>query len=444
MKRALREADDELVPRNLALGGVNEELLVANEEIQARTEVVETLNAELQATNEEVETLNEELQATNEELTTTNDDLQARSVELQELAASLEEQRRSSEDERARLEAILTGIADAVLVVDRERGRVLANEAYERIFGARESTLEDENGEALPPDGTPEWRAARGESFSMNFQLTAGDGTRRWFEARGGPIQDGDQDGGRAGVVVIRDISERSLRQLQEDFMALASHELRTPLTAVQGYLQLLTRRQEIRQNDVLAKYAQTALSETRRLAQLIDELTDVTRLQTGKLKLDVEPVDLDDLVSRVVDVAQSLTRQSILVTRTARVTVPGDAARLEQVVLNLVTNAIVHAPESERIELRLRESDGYAELQVRDWGPGIPGEDLPHLFSRLYQVARKGRRSKRGLGLGLFISKEIVAAHGGDIAVDSVEGEGAVFTVRLPATPKAGNGDAA
>jgi two-component system CheB/CheR fusion protein len=323
--------------------------------------------------------------------------------------------------------------------VDREGRRVLANDAYDRTFGTPDSRLEDDNGQPLPPDATPERRATAGESFSMSFQLVGPDGTRRRFEARGARIQADEGNGEGGGVVVLRDITERSLRQLQEEFMALASHELRTPLTAVQGYLQLLMRRPEVRDSEVLAKYAETALSETRHLAQLIEELTDVTRLQTGNLKLELEPVDLAGLVSRVVGVTQPLTAQPISVVSTERPSVLGDAARLEQVVFNLVTNAIVHAPQSERIEVRLGRSDGQVELQVRDWGAGIPQDDLPHLFSRHYQVARKGRPSKRGLGLGLFISREIVRAHGGEIAVDSVEGECTVFTVRLPAAPETG-----
>jgi two-component system CheB/CheR fusion protein len=110
---------------------------------------------------------------------------------------------------------------------------------------------------------------------------------------------------------------------------------------------------------------------------------------------------------------------------------VSGDAARLSQVVLNLLTNAAKHAPVSPRVEVRLRREEGAALLEVQDYGPGIPAAALPHLFDRFYQAAR--RTAQDGLGVGLFITRELVRAHGGAIEVRSTEGEGATFTVRLP-----------
>jgi two-component system CheB/CheR fusion protein len=110
---------------------------------------------------------------------------------------------------------------------------------------------------------------------------------------------------------------------------------------------------------------------------------------------------------------------------------VAGDAARLSQVVLNLLINAARHAPDSPRVEVRLRREEGAALLEVQDYGPGIPAAALPHLFDRFYQAAR--RTAQDGLGVGLFITRELVWAHGGAIEVRSTEGEGATFTVRLP-----------
>ncbi len=212
--RRLEGANRELTELNQELQIASEEAMISAEEAQAATEEVETLNEEMQATNEELETLNEELQATIEELNTTNEDLQARSAELQELARAREEERRSAEASRRRLEAILGCIGDAVLAVDAE-GRVLfTNEVFRETFGdgkkgepERASRLGDvvpldESGDRLPPEKTPQARAARGETFEMRFAVEGRDGTRRVFEARGRPM-DG-QAGGGGGVVIRR------------------------------------------------------------------------------------------------------------------------------------------------------------------------------------------------------------------------------------------------
>jgi two-component system CheB/CheR fusion protein len=203
----LLDANQELSTANAELRSVNEELLVANEEAQAATEEVETLNEELQATNEELETLNEELQATVEELNTTNDDLQSRSIELQDLALTLEDQRRTGEAERARLHAVLAGMADAVVLVDSAGTPIVTNESFDRIFAPGARLWLDARGEPLREEATPQQRAARGETFRMRFGIEDEAGRRRWYEASGQPIHSPNNQQG--GVVVMREVTER-------------------------------------------------------------------------------------------------------------------------------------------------------------------------------------------------------------------------------------------
>jgi two-component system CheB/CheR fusion protein len=205
----LLQANEELSTTNAELRATNEELLVANEESQAATEEVETLNEELQATNEELETLNEELQATVEELNTTNDDLQARSVELQDLAVSLEEQRRSAEAERARLQAVLVAVPDAFALVGRHAVPLLTNPAYDRLFGAGSDAVvfEDESGRPLAREDDPRRRAARGDTFSLRCVGQWPDGTRRQLEVRASPIDAEEPEQG-TGLLVIRELRD--------------------------------------------------------------------------------------------------------------------------------------------------------------------------------------------------------------------------------------------
>ncbi len=429
--RQLEEANRELTTTNEELRTSNEEFLLSTGEAQAATEEVETLNEEMQATNEELETLNEELQSTIEELNTTNDDLNARGLELQELA-------HVSEEERARLEAILVSMSDAVLVVNIKGVPIERNAAYEQMFdslGGLDFAPQDEDGRTLPPEQMPQQRVARGESFSMEFMLTPPGRGPRWFEANGRPIRnsDGVQQG---GVIVIRDTTERSLHHLQDDFMALASHELRTPLTPLQGTLQLLIRQfKELPDDAPQRRYAQRALGQVKRMERLVSDLLDVTRLQNGRFSLNLERIRFDELVAQTIEIAkeQATCQRIDLDTADAPLYVSGDTMRLEQVLLNLLNNAVTYARQSDRIDVRLRRVDNKAELQVQDYGKGIPEADLPHLFSRYYQVARNDQQAKSGLGLGLYIAHELVTAHGGQITVESTEGQGTTFTIRLP-----------
>jgi two-component system CheB/CheR fusion protein len=431
--RQLLEANQELTSANEELRMTNEEFLMSNEEAQAAIEEVETLNEELQATNEELETLNEELQSTIEELNTTYDDLHARSVELQNLA-------RTSEEERARLSAILVSMADAVLVVDATGAINLTNAAFDATFGPTGDGLtpQDEDGRELPPEESPRQRAAHGEAFSMEFTTTDGKGNRRWYEVNGQPL--GDQGSGPSGgVLILRDITERSLRRLQDEFLALASHELRTPIQPLQTAIQMVQR--SLRQqpsNEQLQRATDIAMEQTRRLSQLVDDLLDASRLQTGKFTFNRERMRLDDLARSVIETAHMMSgaHQITLLGENGPLPILGDARRLEQAILNLISNAVKHAPDSEHIELLLRREGNEAVLEVRDHGPGIVESDLPHLFTRFFQVARSTPEWVGGLGLGLYIAQEIALAHDGRITVASKRGEGTTFSLRLPLLP--------
>jgi two-component system, chemotaxis family, CheB/CheR fusion protein len=366
----------------------------------------------------------------------TGTDLEARTRALEQLADSLERQRSASEQARQKLAAILEALVDPVVVVDDALNEVLTNEAYRRLFGpGGQLTFETEDGAPLAPDATPQARAAAGERFTMQFVGVSADGTRRWFEANAQPVAGFD---GSAGVVVVRDITERSLRRLQEQFMAIASHELRTPLTALHGYLQMLSRL-IAGTGELPERYVMRALSQSRRLRNLIDELIDLTRLEGGRLRLAPESVDLAALARQSVEIVQSLSDRQELRLRVdvEPLQVTADPSRLEQVIVNLLANAIKHAPESPHVDIRVGRRGRHALLAVRDYGPGIPASDLPQLFSRFFRGT--GARSADGLGLGLYISNEIARAHGGSLRARSSEGEGSTFTLRLPLAQPAG-----
>jgi signal transduction histidine kinase len=265
----------------------------------------------------------------------------------------------------------------------------------------------------------------------MEFAVSADDGVRRWFEAVAEPLTAADRTWG--GVVTIRDVSERTMRLSLERLMAAAGHELKTPTAAIHNYLQLVTRHLETGDVTEATTYASRALDQTRRLGQLIERLLDASRIQTGQLELFTERIDLVALVRSAVHAAEVLPGAPPirLLPGPRALRLRGDPDRLGQVMLNLLANAIEHAASSDTIDVSVRRSARLAEIDVADHGEGIPVDSIPTLFEPYARLGQARRRP--GLGLGLFVAREIVAAHGGEIAVTSRAGEGTVVTVRLP-----------
>ena len=428
----LLRANEELTAMAAELRTANEAMLLASEDAQATREEVETVNEEFQATNEELETLNEELTASVEELRVANEDLATRTDELSAQAVVLEQERLDTQEEHDRLRSILASLGDAVVAVDHEGRIVTTNDAYDRLFGGGEAEIvpEDAAGLPLPPPDRPQQRAARGERFRMEFAVTQAGGNRRWFEAEAEPLTAGDRTWG--GVLTIRDLSERTMRLSLERLMAAAGHELKTPVAALHGYLQLVERNLGPESSAQARAYAKRALAQTRQIGALIERLFDVSRIQAGRLELVNAPIELGAVVADAIAVTEGLPSIPEIRFAPTRGPLPmhADAARLQQVFVNLFSNAVEHAPKSPTIDVEVRRSGSVAVVEVRDHGPGIAASVLPLLFQ---PYSRLGQKRSAGLGLGLYLAREIVTAHGGTIEAESSLGEGTTITVRLP-----------
>jgi two-component system CheB/CheR fusion protein len=428
----LLRANEELTALVAQLRAANEAMLVASEDAQANREEVETVNEEFQATNEELETLNEELTASVEELRVANEDLATRTAELSAQTAALEQEKLSLGEEHDRLRSVLASLGDAIVAVDHEGRIVMTNDAYDRLFGTAAADMEPEDAAGLPirPADRPQQRAARGERFRMEFALARPDGARRWFEAIAEPLTAGDRSWG--GVIAIRDLSERTMRLSLERLMAAAGHELKTPVAALHGYLQLVERHLGPDSSVHARTYVSRALVQTRQVGELVERLFDVSRIQAGRLELAVAPVELGAIVRDAAAVVGALpTAPTIRVSATrGPVQLQGDAGRLEQVFVNLLANAAEYASGSPTIEVTVRRSGSVAVAKVVDHGPGIAAEVLPLLFQPYTRLAQK---ESAGLGLGLYLAREIVTAHGGTMEARSELGDGTTIVVRLP-----------
>jgi PAS domain S-box-containing protein len=229
--------------------------------------------------------------------------------------------------------------------------------------------------------------------------------------------------------------------QMKSDFVSSVSHELRTPLASILGYLEILSTGEVGDLTELQREFLGIVDTNAHRLLALIDELLTLAGLESGKLSMRFETIDLGELVLDAVQgerPALSERRQEIDVQMPdARVEVMADIDRLGQVVGNLLANAVKFTPEGGRISVRLTESDGMAELVVEDSGIGISEDDLGRMFERFFRAASATEQAIPGTGLGLAISKGIVDAHGGALGVESELGSGSAFTVRLRTTAR-------
>jgi signal transduction histidine kinase len=230
--------------------------------------------------------------------------------------------------------------------------------------------------------------------------------------------------------------AEGALR-LRDAFLATAAHELRTPIAGLSGRVQLLLRqakRRMLEPGAMVPAFEGIAI-QANKLSRLITELLDVSRLELGKMDLELYPTELGGLIQETLAFAPSVTEHhEVTFVASDPILADVDALRLGQAVENVIDNALKFSPKGSTIQVVLsRASDGYAEISVLDNGPGVPLEQREQIFERFYQASEDGSGS--GMGLGLYISREVVALHGGEILVDSLPEGGAHFTIRIPLT---------
>lgn len=233
----------------------------------------------------------------------------------------------------------------------------------------------------------------------------------------------------------------KEAERLKDEFIGIAAHELRNPLAALMGFASMLTYQSASNRGPALADWQREALSEieqaTARLDKLTEDLLDVTRLQAGRLVLSLSPTGLVDLVRQQVRLAQMTTQRHVISFETmhSELLAEVDRGRIEQVVSNLLSNAIKYSPQGGSIVVALRREGehSFALLQVADQGIGIPMEQQGKLFGRFVRAENARTTEITGTGLGLYLSRELIKQHGGQLWFESVEGAGSTFFLRLP-----------
>lgn len=229
--------------------------------------------------------------------------------------------------------------------------------------------------------------------------------------------------------------SQESLER-KDNFIRIASHELKTPITSMQGYAQLLLETyQQDEKDDFLTEGLSVINRQVNKLTKLINDLLDITRVDTGSMKLEMKVFDLCEMVKETVDFMRPTTLHELIFTGFDCTLVYGDRERINQVFLNLLTNAIKYSPKGKKVEISIMRNEDRVIVAVKDYGIGIANTFHEKIFDRFYRVQGSSEKTFSGFGIGLFIANEIIKQHKGNIWVESKENEGSTFYFSLPVT---------
>ncbi|HKV45960.1 MAG TPA: ATP-binding protein, partial [bacterium] len=343
-------------------------------------------------------------------------------------------------EERHKVEAIISSMSDAVVAVDARGTILLFNRAAEELLGltadARGRRLRD----VLGDHPSCRWiEAAATERRDVAEEFTPDPRGERILDLHATPL--GGPEGEASGAVaVVRDATElRRTERLRRELTANVSHELRTPLTSIKGFTETLLAG-AIADEATSRRFLAIIDSEATRLMKLVDDLMDLSRLESKTVSLEPAAVRLDELVGEALSRMRPQAdrhRVALRSTTAGAVLALADRDRILQVLTNLLDNSIKFTPEGGTVEVALRGAVTDVTVSVSDTGRGIPADDLPRVFDRFYRVERSRSREAGGTGLGLAIARHIVEAHGGRIWAVSRVNAGSTFTFTLPTAPR-------
>lgn len=364
------------------------------------------------------------------------------------MAGRLREAVTEAERNRAQLEAVFQAMNDGVVISDMDGNFILVNEAEARVSGFKSAEdmkrtrsyfgevyeIAYPDGRLVPFDEWPIARVFRGESFSdWELRGRRKDTGQEWFYSFSGqPVRD-ERGNQILAVIITRDITaRRRIEEQREDFLRALSHDIRNPLGIILGQAQMIQRLGD--RTDLMRKSAQAIVTSARRIDLMIQDLVDSIRLESGQLRIEKRAVDVRSLVVDLLERA----KVSMDIGR-VRLQIPADLPkvyvdpdRIERVLTNLISNALKYSAAETDVLINAKLSDKEVLISVTDRGVGIGSEDLPHILERFYQP--KVCPAARGLGLGLYITKMLVEAHGGRIWAESEVGKGSTFYCTLPA----------
>jgi two-component system phosphate regulon sensor histidine kinase PhoR len=353
-------------------------------------------------------------------------------IELESLS---QEHQRQSAQIQIQQAALFDSMIEGLLLLD-ENGKIqLANRAFSKLFGITADIRGKTILEVLRQhELTRLLEKVAAEKQVLDYELKLGGVTERSLQVNAAAISDDGVDK-HGSIVVFHDLTRlKQLERTREEFVANVSHELRTPLSLIKGYVETLI--DGAKDNpEVAVKFLQTIHRNSERLQFLIEDLLTISELESGRLKMNLQRVQLRPLVDKVLEdfKTQAAAKRVSLKNELPDLTAQADADRLQQVLGNLFGNAIKYGRGEGHVNISGNRTDsGMIELCVQDDGPGIPAEALDRVFERFYRVDKARSREQGGTGLGLSIVKHIVQGHGGKVWAKSEPGKGAAFFFTL------------
>ncbi len=345
-------------------------------------------------------------------------------------------QQQTSIDAKAQQQVLFNSMIEGLLLLDRSRKIYLANRAFKNLFDLKIELRGKTVMEVLRLHELQELIArVETEKQVLDYELRLPELNERWLQVNASAIF--NSGGEREGtILVFHDLTRlKQLERTREEFVANVSHELRTPLSLIKGYIETLLDGAR-HQPEVTARFLKIIERNTQRLDLLIQDLLTISALESGRVKLELQAVELHPLVDKIFnDLKPPADNKSVtLLNQLPPLSATGDAHRLEQVFANLVDNAIKYGRPHGRVTVGGQSlAGGKIEVFVQDDGPGIPAESLDRIFERFYRVDKARSRDQGGTGLGLSIVKHIVQGHGGEVWAKSDLGRGATFFFTLP-----------
>ncbi|ASU32078.1 PAS domain S-box-containing protein [Mucilaginibacter xinganensis] len=344
--------------------------------------------------------------------------------------------RRSIEDveERIRLavEAAETGTFD----LDMVNGKMLTSDRFNIIFGFDRQVPWEMYAAVIHPDDQAGRNAAHQAAYEngklfYEARVIHNDGTIHWIRVQGKVYYKNEKPVRILGTLL--DITEfRRLQQQKDDFISIASHELKTPITSLKASLQLLERVKNDPSSELLPKLIDQSSRSMHKISALVEDLLNVSRASKTELRLNKTTFNINELLNTCCNHIRAANKHHLVTRGDRQLQVYADEHGIDQVIVNLVNNAVKYAPDSMEIHLTVSKEGDMAKIAVKDNGPGIPADKLPFLFDRYYRAESSGYQNS-GLGLGLYICSEIIKRHGGQIGVESELGHGSTFWFTLP-----------